>query len=293
MRNVILRPIYNRIEMLSLSIEYEIEARNHHQLPGNFITIFLVEYGTPVEVLDMISHYPFESQCILRPKKFGLTINILEGMKDAFALADDYIVYIEDDILVHKTYFQYLDIIMNMENIGKYSVISPYNHNDSGNVDEIYRAHHYAALAPLITKEFHTKYVYPISNPAYYNNKSAFLIKLNEKYKEHWKSRRYKYTCASHNEQAGAHNRLVDAAMIDEGMYVIMPKVNRQIHIGFMGKNRSGVLPGKNFEERLINLREIIKDPNEMYKCTNSKQYNDYKIFSPKLDDWDGMLRLV
>ena len=39
-------------------------------------------------------------------------------------------------------------------------------------------------------------------------------------------------------------------------------------------------------------LKKIIKDPNEMYKHTNSKQYNDYKIFSPKLNSWDGTLEI-
>lgn len=286
--NVILRPVYNRPEMFYLSLEYEIEARKHYMLPGDFITVFLVEHGAPKIIHDFIDKYPFRNHRILRQKKFGLTMNILEGMKEAFSLADEYVIYLEDDILLHKTYFEYLNVILNMENLGDFSIISPYSPNDAGSVNEVRKTNIYAALAPLINKKFYFNYIYKCSNTNYYNNMALFVSELNEKYKDYWKSRRYKYTDVAHYEQAGIINRLVDVAMIDDEMYVIVPKVNRQIHIGFLGKNRSGFLPGKGFEERLANLREIIKDPNEMYKHTNSKQYNDYKIFSPKLDEWDG-----
>lgn len=292
-QQVILRPVYNRLEMFYLSVEYEIRAREHYQLPDNFITIFLVEHGAPPEIFEMLRNYPFRSHCILRPHKFGLTVNILEGMKEAASMTDNYFIYIEDDVLLHRTYFQYLDIIMNMKDIGKYSIISPYNQNDDGNVNEIYKGHHYAALAPMINKEFYVKYIYPCSNDEYYKNPAGFAIKMNEKYKDHWESKRYKYTCATHHEQAGIINRLADAAMIDDDMFVIMPKINRMQHIGYFGKNRpGGKIPGDSFEERLNNLREIILDADKMYKMSGTPQYNDYLTFSEKLENWKGTLRL-
>lgn len=290
--NIILRPVYNRPEMFYLSLEYEIKARKYYMLPDDFITVFLVEHGSPKIIHDLIDEYPFKKRSILRQKKFGLTVNILEGMKEAFNLTDVYVVYIEDDILLHKTYFEYLDVALNMKSLGKFSIISPYSPDDGGSVEEIRKTHIYAALAPLINKEFYFNYIYKCSNEAYYNNMYRFVLKLNEKYKDYWESRKYKYTDGAHYEQAGVINRLVDAAMIDDDMHVIMPRVNRQQHIGYFGKNRAGFLSGKNFDERLTNLREIIKDPNEMFKHTNSKQYNDYKIFSPKLNDWSGTLTL-
>lgn len=294
-KNTILRPVFNRPEMFYLSLKYEIEAREHYMLQGEFVTLFIIEFGAPSKIFELVEKYPFEKQILVRKFKYGLSKNILEGMKDAFNLSSDYIIYIEDDILIHKTYFQYLDVIINMQNVGKYSIISPYNQNDNGDVNEIYRGHHYAALAPLITKDFYNKYIYPISNNEYYNNPVTFSLKMNEKYKNHWESKRYKYTSSAHCEQAGIINRLVDSSMIDEGKYVIMPRINRQIHIGFWGKNRKKIrdLRGKTFNERLENLRNIIKDPNSMFEMAGSKQYNDYKIFSPKLNDWDGSLRLV
>jgi len=288
--NIILRPVFNRPEMLQLSFEYEIAAREHFMLPGEFVTIFIIEYGSPQKTLDLVEAYPFENRHIIRNQKLGLSINILEGMKEAFTDADDYLIHLEDDVLLHKTYFQYMNVLFNMD-VGKFSILSPFNQNDDGNVNEVYKGHHYAALAPLITKKFFMDYIIHCINPSYYENfntRSNFVTTLDKNFAE---DKRYKYKSAAHNEQAGLINRLVDVAMIQDDMYVMTPKVNRQQHIGYFGKNRpGGTIPGNDFDERLINLREIIKDANMMYKLSKTPQYNDYAVFSPKLEEWDGVL---
>lgn len=293
--NIILRPVYNRPEMLHLSIEYEIKAREAFGKTSNLKTVFLVEHGAPPQTLEIVNKYPYDKHVIVREKKYGLTPNILEGMKEVFARTDNYLIYIEDDILVHETYFQYLKLAMNLvKGNYKFSVISPYNFNDNGDVSSIRRAHHYAALAPLINKEFFDKYMLPCIGPNYYSSfksRAEFIAALNEKYKNYWGSKKYKYgNSGAHNEQAGLFNRLVDAAMIDDDMYVIMPRVNRQIHIGFYGKNRpGGIIPGKTFTERLAVLRKII-DQNKLFEFSATKNYNDYLPFSNKLESWDGNL---
>lgn len=294
--DVILRPVYNRPEMLYLSTEYELKARNYFKLNNDdFITIFLVEYGADPIVLDIVNNYPMKKDIIKRDEKFGLSKNILLGMKDAFKIANNFVIYIEDDVLVHHTYFKYLDIILNMFDESEYSVISPFNHDDGGDVNYIYKGHHYTALAPLINKKFFNLYVKPCITETYYKDfvsRNNFVLALNQKYKKWW-GKEYKYRDGAHNEQAGLYNRLVDVALIEEGRYVIMPEVNRQMHIGYYGKNRpGGVLPGNSFNERLINLREIIKSADKMYELSASKQYKDYKTFSKKLDEWDGRLFL-
>lgn len=291
-KNVIMRVAWNRPEMLQVSIEHEIEARKYHMLPSEFTTLFIIEYGASSKVLDIVNEYPFEKQIIIREFRHGLTENILEGMKVAFNMADDYIVYIEDDICIHKTYFKYMDLLLERLKDKRFSVLLGFNHNDDGNVNEVYKSHFYCAWGALINKDFYTRYIYPCSNKTYYSNKSQFVVSLNAKYSKYWESRKYKYNNNTHWEQAGAINRLVDAIMIDEDVWTYMPKVNRQMHIGFVGKNRNGLLPGKSFEERIINLKKIIKDPNEMYRHTKSKQYNDYKVFSTKLNGWDETLEI-
>lgn len=292
--NVILRPVYNRPEMLELSIEYEQKAREYVGGLNNITTLFIVEHGATDKVLELVDKYPYEKVIIKREKKLGLTVNILEGMKKAFDLANDFVIHLEDDILLHETYFKYIKKVLGVSGIQPFSVLSPYNFDDDGDVCDIRKAHHYAALAPMITKQFFEQFVRPCATEAYYNNKPQFVMNLNERYKAHWESRRYKYKDSTHWEQAGLINRLVDVAMIEEEMHVIMPSINRQQHIGYFGKNRpGGVIPGNNYEERLKNLREIIKSSDKMYELSSTKQYNDYKTFSHALEEWDGTLRLI
>jgi len=286
--NVIMRVAHNRPEMFQLSIEYEIAAREYHMLPGKFHTLFVIEYGAPQKIFDLIDEYPFEYSVITRDEKFGLSKNILEGMKNAFEMADDYIIYIEDDILIHKTYFRYMDILLNMEDLGKYTVLSPYSRRNEGSVNEVYRGTHYCAWGALITKSFFEKYIIHCVTPNYYDNRSRFVVALNNKFKEYW-GKGYKYKNDMHNEQAGLVNRLVDIAAIQDNAYVILPRVNRQMHIGLVGKNRPGRLPGNTYEERLVSMYDIIKN-NKFYEMTQAKQYNDYLVFDKRLDEWDGTL---
>lgn len=292
---VIMRPVYNRPEMLYLSIEAEIKARQYYKFPDELLTLFIIEHGADPTTVDIVKQYPFRNYCIMRPKKFGLSMNILEGFRESFGLTSDYVIYIEDDINIHETYFQYMDTLLNMKNLGKVSVFSAYNFDDAGDIRDIRRKNHYAALAPVIMKDFHSRYILPCSCMDFYRNPASFAITLNEKYKEHWPTKRYRYQDSTHHAQAGIINRLTDAAEIEEDMWCIMPAVNRQIHTGFWGANRrkDKDIPGVFFRERVLNLREIVKDAEVMYSMTGSKCYNDYKTFSPKLLDWDGTLRLI
>jgi len=293
-----MRPVFNRPEMLQLSLEYEIKARESCNFPSDLTTLFAVEHGSPKKTLDLIRNYPFKSSFIQRPQRYGLTVNILEGFKSAFKLADDYVIYIEDDILVHETYFQYMDVMLNM--VDDFSVLSAYNFNDNGDVNEVYRYNHYAALAPLISKKFHTDYMLPHSNKIYYAKPAQYVINLGKHYKEHWgkackdgKFYKYKDTL-THHAQAGLCNRLTDVAAIEDDLWVYMLYINRQQHVGIYGFNRPGdKLPGNSFEERLENLREIIKDANKMLECAGTKAYKDYAVFSPKLESWSGVLKVV
>lgn len=293
-RNIILRPVYNRPEMLKLSIEYEIAAREYHRFPSELLTVFLIEHGSPQETIDLVKSYPYPSALIQREQKLGLTINILEGMRQAFELADEYLIHLEDDILLHKTYFQYMHEAMMGDLGGPFSVISAYNQTDGENPSEVYLGHHYAALAPLINKNVWEKYMKQLACEDYYKNPAGFVVALNEQYKKHWGGK-YKYKNYAHWEQAGLWNRVVDVALIEDNAYVLMPKINRQQHIGFYGKNRvmGTAIPGNSFDERVESLREIIIDADRLYTMAGSKQYDDYKVFSPKLDAWDGRLGLV
>jgi len=301
--NVIMRPVWNRPEMLYLSIEYELNARKYHNFSSDTLTIFVLDYGYDKKVLEIVEQYPGPKKIIKRKKRLGLTINILEGMKEAFTYADDYIIYIEDDMIVHKTYFQFLDVLMGLVNPSEYSVIIGHSkgiHNKGrknfdapdADLNMVMKDHVYAAFASLIRKEFFNDYILPCIGPTYYKNfntRDKFVTVLGLKYGN---DKRFKYRgnlMHAHNEQAGLINRLVDVALIEEGKYTLRPVATRTVHIGVYGKNRPGNIPGKNFKERVSLLRSAIKN-NKLYDLTMSKQYDDYEMFSPRLDDWDGKL---
>ena len=67
--NVIMRPVFNRVEMLYLSLEYEIAARKYFEISDEFITLFVVEYGSPKETIGLINNYPFAKKIINRKIK--------------------------------------------------------------------------------------------------------------------------------------------------------------------------------------------------------------------------------
>lgn len=294
-KQTILRPCFNRPEMFQLSLEAEINARKYFDIGEDLHTLFIIEYGAPPIIEDLIKKYPYDYSVIKREQRFGLSVNILEGMKVAFSNTDSWIIYIEDDILLHETYFKYIKTVLNMKELNNYSVISPCNFNDIGDVHVVRMDRHYAALAPLISKDFYEKYILHCSDKAYYTSHALFVVELNKKYEAYHHDRTYRFKDSAFNQQAGLINRLCDVVRIEEGKYVVMPDINRMQHIGIYGHNRSKGqdILGNTFEARLESLRDIITDPKKMYDMAGSKQYNDYKIFSPKLKDWDGTLKLA
>lgn len=289
---VIMRPVFNRPEMLHLSLESEQVAKEYYKIPEtNFLNVFIVEYGADPKVKDIVEGFEGYKQIIYRDRRYGLSRNILEGMKTSFSNTEDYVIYIEDDVLLHKTYFQFMDVLMGSD-IAPFSVLSPFNHRDEGEPNEVRAENHYAALAPLISKDFFKKYIYHCANDSFYNNPPLFVRKLGQNYREFW-GREFKYKDkTTHHQQAGLINRLVDIARIKEGLQVYMPRLNRQQHIGMYGHNRrkGNDLKGKTFEERVENLRNIITNEEKMIAFAGSAQYNDYKTFNSKLENWDGSL---
>ena len=298
-KQVILRPVFNRPEMLQLSLEYEIAARNYYDFPHNLTTIFLIEYGSPKKTIDLVKDYPFEKRIITRTEKFAtskhiaLTKNVLEGMKAAFDIVDEHIIYLEDDILIHKTYFKFMETFLNLikTEVGKFSYLSP-GCNPSPDTCKVSRCKGYSSLAPIISKEFFVKYIKPCAIPAYYDDRWKFVLNLSKKY-QYNKAWQHGVT-HKWSEQAGLIARLVNIAEFEENMYAFGNSAARQRHIGFYGKNRKGKLIGENFEDRLKKLRDLIKSSKKLYEASGSKGYNDYYMFaSSRLDSWDGTLVLV
>jgi len=291
-QNIIMRPAYNRPEMLQLSIEYEVEARKTAQIKdGEYITFFLIEYGAPKEIIDIIQAYPYPSVCQFRkrwwrlPKrrKYGITRNLLEGMKEGFKVAEHYCIVIEDDILIHKTYFQYINAILSLPEAQNFSAICSVSPSNTGNLSIVHKGNDYSPWASLLSKKFWINYIKPYSNEFYYSNRTKTVIGINNKYKKH-QNNTYKFgKIKKFDNHDGLINRLVDAAMIEQKMFVIIPEIDRQIHIGVYGTNTPGkIIPGNTFEERIQTLKNFISS-NKLSELTESTIIS-FKHFSPLLD---------
>ena len=287
-----MRPVFNRPEMLYLSLEAEQVAREYYNIPDtNFLNLFIVEYGADEKVKELVESFGGEKEIIYREARYGLSKNILEGMKYSFNKADDYLIYIEDDVLVHKTYFQFMDVLMNSD-IKPYSFLSPYSQKDRGSINDVSATNHYAALAPLINKPFFNKYIAHCADDLFYQHPQKFIIELDKSYGVYGKGL-YKYKGNHiHYQQAGLINRLTDIARIKENIQAYAPTVNRQQHIGMYGYNRikGDDLSGGSFEERVSSLRKIINDVDSMNSFTGDKRYLDYTTFDERLDEWDGTI---
>lgn len=295
-KNFIIRPLYNRPEMLCASIEYEINAREYF-VNDDYITIFAVEHGADPLCLKLIEKYPYEKMVVIRPFRYYGWRNIPEAFRQAFGFADDHVINIEDDSLIHKTYFKYVNEALNLVGRKNYSVINASRRNvEDTDANKIGYFDLFEGPSCLINKYFFLKYVDQYVNEDYYRNRNVVINQINIRNKNDPRS---KYRKDRRNEFMhvgwdGMVNRLIDTANIEEGMHSISPFCDRQMHIGFYGFNRKGKFPldSNNFVERLNFLDKVINDVDLMTKYGGGG-YSDYKLFSEKLlSSWDGSLYL-
>lgn len=291
----VLRSVYNRPEMLYLSIESEIKAREHCCL--DYTTLFVVEYGADPKCLEIINQYPFVKEVIVRTFKHNGWGNILEGLKTIFlTTAIAAALNIEDDCILHKSYFKYIKKAFELAKIKGFSTISA-SRRHVPNTDPclIKYMNLFEAPGSMISAYFFNKYVEPYATFDYYRNRPNIIDKINIRNNNDVRSkyRLDRNNTLTHVGWDGMVNRLIDTAIMEEGMYAISPFMDRQIHIGFYGQNRYGTFPAttKDFDERVSILRDLTSSAEKMQSLDS--QYKDYVHFDPHLDVWDGVLRLA
>ena len=291
MSNIMLFAVWNRPEMLQLVTESLVEAYEYHPFP-DLKFVFAVEAPNDPKVLELVENFPFEVEVVLvRKQHAGLSRNILEAMKVAMEHTDEFVFFQADDILVHKTFFEFYDKLLNTD-LGPVSTYSIAAYNERGDINKVIRCNAYDAAGACIKKDFWHKYILPCSTEKFYSSRSAFVNSLDIKYKDYYlKPYKFKAGQGKYNQQAGLINRLVDVALIHDNMHTIIPEIARARNIGFYGRNRPGAgIPGSTFEERLSFLREIVHDRDKIYALTKTKQYSDYVNFDSKLENWDGKI---
>jgi len=296
--NYIVRAAFNRPEMFFVSLKSEEEARNRY-CNSEYKTLFCIEYGAPKIIDEIIERfYPFEYEVVRRPfRHFGWG-NILEGFNEVSQFAENHILNLEDDCIVHPTYFEYIDKAISLVD-DKCSVINASNRSNPNRnktaVNSVKKTRLFEATCCLIFKDFYNKYVKPYATYEYYKNREKIIKEVNDRNGNNplSKFRPERNNLSTHIGWDGLVNRLVDTAAIEEDMYCISPEVDRRLHIGFYGQNRPGKFPSKeeDFSKRVEMLVDIIKDTEMMGKLDG--RYNDYELFPDELNTWDGNLTIV
>ena len=164
-RNYILRPIYDRPEFLKYSLEYEIASRKYNNDKDDYETLFLADFGTTKESLDLVRVYPYKHSIIHRKVQLGLTANIFDGFREAFPKTDSHILILEDDVLVHKYAFKFLQAnreIIETENTACVTLYDNFNCLSEATEIKIEQSDglksHYTPYSPVLTKTFYEEF---------------------------------------------------------------------------------------------------------------------------------------
>lgn len=298
--NVIVRALYNRPEMLALSLEHEYKARKYFpESEESYITLFCIEYGAPEKCIEIVKSYPYKYSAVVRKFRHHGWGNILEGFKMAFNAAEDHVINIEDDNIIHKTYFEYVARSVEVTKGNKnYSAINASNRTSPNrridDVNTIKWTTKFEAQACIMGKYFFKKYVEPYATFDYYRHREKIIELINKRGARNYRAkyRIDKGNLFQHVGWDGMVNRLVDIAQYEENLWAVSPQADRGRHIGFYGQNRPGNFPVKykTFEDRLQFLRESYESLESLEKL--DRHYKDYIMFNPKLDSWDGTLIL-
>ena len=289
--NIIIRPVFNRPEMLYLALKYEQKAREYFD--EDYYTIFAVDHGTSEKCFDIIKDYKYKHEVVARPIRYKVCANIMEALKQAFRMDVDYAINMEDDLVLHKSYFEFVNKAHNLVKDKKYSVITTWGYKDFGDPTILKQTDFSCGPGTVISKEFFIKHMLQYANAGYYNNWVSTIQKVNALNKNNPNAKYTEKNAFTHLDWDGLMNRMVDYASYSNEIYGYSSLCYRLLHVGFYGFNRQGgKFPPelKTFEERVDFLEQGIYNPDVLAQLDGV--YKDYSVFDPKLDTWDGNLIL-
>lgn len=291
--NVILRSVFNRPEMLYLSLKYEKIAREYFD--GEYVTLFVIDAGFDPKCLEVINDYSFNKVVVKRPSNYKVCANIMEGLKQACSKNIEYVINMEDDLILHKSYFKFVkNAHLLLKDIG-YSVITTWGYSSNGDPSIIKKTNFSCGPGTMINKKFFEEFIMPFANLGYYNDWLSTINKINELNKDNSIAKYSKKIGNQYNHMDwdGLMNRLVDYVSFTHNLHSYSSLCFRLLHIGFYGYNRHGKRFPKElntFNKRVDFLEENIFNPSMLINLDG--YYSDYSVFDDRLDSWNGTLKL-
>lgn len=245
---VILRPVFNRPEMLQVSLETQQQAKGSGDLKTYFFLDGIEKDNKEAEVI--INKFEGQKELVKRNQNFKLWKNLFEAFRYLFQEVQvDYVTVIEDDVVVAKDFFLMTKFCFEkLASPRTYSVMGARElnfGNRKGNAHLILRA-------PVIRTVAYTL-------PAY--SWRTFSIHANENFyqkPEEYLERIFpRWGVEVWNPQSRIQNRTIS----DNRFHVLYPQVPRVAHLGV-----SGFYQGEsNFDdltsqEKLDLLKTSLKD---------------------------------
>lgn len=288
--NIILRTVFDKPEMLYLSIKYEQKAREYFD--DDYLTIFVIDAGANPKCMEVIKNYPFKAIAVQRSFRHFVCANVMEGLKLASQKADTYIINMEDDVILHKTYFEFVNKANNLVKDAGYSAISTWGYSVNGDPSILKKIRYSCGPGTIINKDFFINYMLKHATPEYYTYWVSTIDKVN---KLNESNPNAVYSIKNRNQHThldwdGLMHRLVDYAYHIDGLYSYVSMCYRLLHIGFYGFNRRGKYPSHitTFNDKVAFLEDHIFDPDTLAKMDGL--YKDYNTFDSRLDSWNGSL---
>ncbi|RLA82775.1 MAG: hypothetical protein DRG31_06955 [Deltaproteobacteria bacterium] len=227
--NVVMIPTYDRPEFLFISLSSLLENKGIE----DYKLLFIFEHRARKECKEiaskLVAKRGLDYEFIEWKSFYGLSKGILEGLKIAFRMADEYVIVIEEDVRTSRDFLKfgdycYRNFYLNRKDIATVSGFVSVEHGVKRSITRVRKRMWYSPYGVLIPKSFFYKYIYPHCTEKYYSDPSRYC----DSYYETW-IYRGKYT-----EQAGLINRVIHK----NALYCLVPEVPRCQHIGWYGKNR-------------------------------------------------------
>lgn len=270
--NYILLPGRNRPEFFYLAMESLVKNPEIK----DYGLLFALENDVDQRYFDIIQTFSdgLKLEIVKWPERYGLTKGILEGLKIAFSKSDEYVILLEDDVVVSRDFLRFLDYCYRRfyKPDGDIAAIGASTNRAIGIVSRVYKDRWYLPWGVLIPKYFFNKFLLEHCNDSYYQSSQKYADEYYPKElhgKDQW-NLPWGVLKPGHSfneiEQAG----LILRIMLKNNLYQILPEVPRSLEIGFYGKHRHRKLDHydeKTLEEKITYTRKLVKS-------SGNKQWN-------------------
>lgn len=267
--NTVLLVVYNRPELFFFVVDSLLRARN----ADRYRYLVAAEHGFSPEYLPLLQRLQkelgVEMSYRIAQKPFGVTTNILEGLKAASAITQEYTIILEDDLLVSRDFFEATDYMyrhFHRDDVLAFHCRSGRKRKEDPEppAERVLLVPEYQQPGVCVSKKQFERFFAPHCHPGYYDHKIGYL----------WKHFRESSLKSSIPDVDGLAWRIMEK----EKLLVAKTAAGRIHHIGFYGAHRELrdtsflSLP---FVEKVQYLNEVIWDSDRMKELT-TKDWGDY-----------------